>query len=80
MVRESALAGMGIATLSAYLVDDDIRMGRLQRIMPEYHLADREFRIVYSTRKFLSLKVKAFIDLTIEHFRTAAIPETPTKE
>ena len=71
MVRESALAGMGIATLSAYLVDDDIRAGRLQRILPEYHLPDREFRIVYSSRKFLSLKVKAFIDLAIEHFRQA---------
>ena len=71
MVRESALAGMGIATLSAYLVEDDIRTGRLQRIMPEYHLADREFRIVYSSRKFQSLKVKAFIDIAIEHFRQA---------
>jgi DNA-binding transcriptional LysR family regulator len=71
MVRESALAGMGIATLSAYLVEDDIRTGRLQRIMPEYHLADREFRIVYSSRKFQSLKVKAFIDIAVEHFRQA---------
>jgi DNA-binding transcriptional LysR family regulator len=69
MVRESALAGMGIATLSAYLVDDDVRTGRLQRLMPGYHLADREFRIVYSTRKFQSLKVKAFIDLAVDHFR-----------
>lgn len=69
MLRASALAGMGIATLSAYLVEDDIRTGRLQRILPEYHLADREFRIVYSTRKFQSLKVKAFIDLAVEHFR-----------
>jgi DNA-binding transcriptional LysR family regulator len=69
MVRESALAG--IATLSAYLVEDDIRTGRLQRIMPEYHLADREFRIVYSSRKFQSLKVKAFIDIAVEHFRQA---------
>jgi DNA-binding transcriptional LysR family regulator len=69
MVRESALAGM--ATLSAYLVEDDIRTGRLQRIMPEYHLADREFRIVYSSRKFQSLKVKAFIDIAVEHFRQA---------
>ena len=71
MVRESTLAGMGIATLSAYLIDDDIRAGRLQRVLPEYHLPDREFRIVYSSRKFLSLKVKAFIDLAVEHFRQA---------
>jgi len=75
MVRESALAGMGIATLSAYLIDDDIRAGRLKRLMPQYRLADREFRIVYSNRKFLSLKVKAFIDIAIEHFRHANEPQ-----
>lgn len=71
MVRESVLAGMGIATLSAYLVDDDIRAGRLKRLLPEYRLADREFCIVYSNRKFLSLKVKSFIEIAIEHFRDA---------
>jgi DNA-binding transcriptional LysR family regulator len=75
MVRKSALAGMGIAILPAYLIDDDIRSGRLKRLLPQYRLADREFRIVYSNRKFLSLKVKAFIDIAIEHFRHAT--ETP---
>jgi len=75
MVREGVLAGMGIATLSAYLVDDDIRAGRLIRLMPQYRLADREFRIVYSNRKFLSLKVKAFIEIAVEHFRKADEPQ-----
>jgi DNA-binding transcriptional LysR family regulator len=69
MVRECALAGLGIATLSAYLVDEDIRTGKLQRLLPEYSLPDREFRIVYSNRKFLPLKVKAFVDMAVEHFR-----------
>jgi DNA-binding transcriptional LysR family regulator len=54
-VRESALDGMGMVTLSAYLIDDDIRSGRLERLTPQYRLADREFRIVYSNRKFRSL-------------------------
>jgi DNA-binding transcriptional LysR family regulator len=71
MVRECALAGLGVATLSAYLVDDDIRSGKLRRLMPDYRLPDREFRIVYSNRKFLPLKVKAFVDMAVEHFREA---------
>jgi DNA-binding transcriptional LysR family regulator len=71
MVRECAIAGLGIATLSAYLVDDDIASGKLKRLFPEYSLPDREFRIVYSNRKFLPLKVKAFVDLAVEHFRQA---------
>jgi DNA-binding transcriptional LysR family regulator len=72
MVRECALAGLGIATLSAYLVDEDIRTGKLQRLLPEYGLPDREFRIVYSNRKFLPLKVKAFVDMAVAHFRAAS--------
>lgn len=70
MVRAAALAGMGIATLSAYLVDDDIRSGRLMRVLPEYQLPGSEFRVVYSSRKFLSAKVKAFVDLAVSHFET----------
>ncbi|WP_322011195.1 LysR family transcriptional regulator [Paraburkholderia sp. J12] len=69
MVRKCALAGLGVATLSAYLVDDDIRTGKLQRLLPDYSLPDREFRIVYSNRKFLPLKVKAFVELAVEHFQ-----------
>jgi DNA-binding transcriptional LysR family regulator len=77
MLRECALSGLGIATLSAYLVDDDIRTGKLKRLLPDYSLPDREFRIVYSNRKFLPLKVKAFIDMAVEYFQQpgAASPE-----
>jgi DNA-binding transcriptional LysR family regulator len=78
MVRECVLAGLGIATLSAYLVEDDIRTGKLTRLLPEYSLPDREFRIVYSNRKFVPLKVKAFIDMAVAHFREPganALPE-----
>jgi DNA-binding transcriptional LysR family regulator len=71
MVRECAIAGLGIATLSAYLIEDDIASGKLTRLFPEFSLPDREFRIVYSNRKFLPLKVKAFVDMAVEHFRQA---------
>jgi DNA-binding transcriptional LysR family regulator len=72
MVRECVLAGLGIATLSAYLVEDDIRTGKLTRLFPEFSLPDREFRLVYSNRKFLPLKVKAFVDMALAHFREPA--------
>jgi DNA-binding transcriptional LysR family regulator len=77
MLRKCALAGLGIATLSAYLVDDDIRSGKLKRLLPEYSLPDREFRIVYSNRKYLPLKVKAFIDMAVEHFQQPGVASTP---
>jgi DNA-binding transcriptional LysR family regulator len=69
IVRESALSGMGIASLSGYLVEDDVKAGALCRLMPDYHLPDREFRLVYASRKFLSLKVRSFIELAVAHFQ-----------
>ena len=72
MARECALSGLGIATLSAYLVEDDLATGKLVRLLPEFRLPGREFRLVYANRKFLPAKVKAFIDLAVEHFREEA--------
>jgi DNA-binding transcriptional LysR family regulator len=72
MVREGALAGMGIATISGYLVDDDVKAGNLCRLMPDYRLPDREFRLVYASRKFLSLKVRSFIEVALAHFQPGA--------
>jgi DNA-binding transcriptional LysR family regulator len=72
MIRECALAGLGIATLSTYLVEDDISSGRLIRLLPEYNLPDCEFRVVYSNRKFLPIKVKTFVEVAIEYFRQSA--------
>lgn len=68
MVRECTLSGMGVGMLSTYLADEDIRTGRLRRLLPDYKLAAREFHLVYSNRRFLPLKVKAFADITIDYF------------
>jgi DNA-binding transcriptional LysR family regulator len=78
MVRRCTLAGLGIGTMSAYLVDDDIRAGKLIRLMPEFRLPDREFRLVYTNRKYIPLKVKAFIDLAVNHFRGHEDEPAPT--
>jgi DNA-binding transcriptional LysR family regulator len=76
MLRESAIAGLGIAMLPAYLVSDDILGGRLCRLLTDYPVANTEFRIVYSTRRHLNGKAKEFIKLTIEHFDSTAFPSS----
>jgi DNA-binding transcriptional LysR family regulator len=72
VIREGVRSGMGIAAIPAYLVDDDVQAGRLLRLMPEYRLPDREFRLVYASRKFVSLKVRSFIELALAHFQPDA--------
>ncbi|MEQ8667247.1 MAG: LysR family transcriptional regulator [Rhodospirillales bacterium] len=67
-IYHAALAGIGIARLSTYLVNDDIRAGRLIRILPEYADHGSDLFAIYLERRHLSPKTRAFIDMLSEHF------------
>ncbi|ONY00632.1 LysR family transcriptional regulator [Burkholderia cenocepacia] len=69
LLRESALADLGIAMLPAYIVQHDIAEGRLVQVLNEFQLPVSEHRIVYSTRRHLSAKTRGFIDLALELFQ-----------
>jgi len=62
LVLRVALEGMGMAILPALMVEDDVAAGRLEAVLPG--LAEIATRIyaVYPSRKFLSAKVRTFID------------------
>ena len=61
-VYHAALAGIGVARLSTYLIAPDLASGRLVRLFPEYEGLDSDIYAVYSTRRNLSPKVRALID------------------
>jgi DNA-binding transcriptional LysR family regulator len=65
----AALAGIGVARLSTYLVGDDLRAGRLVRLLPDYEDTSSDIYAVYSTRRNLSPKVRAFIDRLVDRFQ-----------
>ena len=67
-VYHAALSGLGIARLSTYLVNEDIAAGRLIRLMPDYEDNDSDIYAVYSARRNLSPKVRAFIDFLVRSF------------
>ncbi len=64
-LRLSALDGAGIANLPAYLVEDDLRAGRLQALLPCHKRPRVPIRVLYPTRQHLSPKVRHFIDALI---------------
>lgn len=64
----AALAGIGIARLSTYLVNEDIRAGRLVRVLPDYADHGSDLFAIYLERRHLSPKTRAFIDMLTEHF------------
>ena len=61
-IRIAAVNGLGIVMLPNYIVGADIKAGRLQVILQDYVLSPLEIHAVYPHRKYLSAKVRRFLD------------------
>lgn len=71
-VYHAALAGLGVARLSSYLVEADIEAGRLVRLLPGYVHDKADILALYPHRRHLSPKVRAFVEFLVG--RLAAEP------
>lgn len=71
-VYHAALAGLGIARLSTYLVGRDLAAGRLVQVLPQYMQQKADILAVYPHRRNLSPKVRAFIDFVAERLSPEA--------
>ena len=58
----SVHAGMGIAYLPDWLVSDDLRSGALKRVLPDVATPPSTLFAVYTSRKYMTAKVRSFID------------------
>lgn len=67
-VYHAALAGVGIARLSLYVVAEDLRAGRLVHLLPEFSHETADLLAVFPTRRNLSPKVRVFVDYLVEQF------------
>jgi DNA-binding transcriptional LysR family regulator len=55
-------AGMGLAFLPAWLVEDDLREGRLRALVPDYRAPGVTLFAVYTSRQYMAPKLRSFID------------------
>lgn len=62
----SALGGAGLAYLPEWLVMDDLNNGRLLRLLPNYTEELQQLHAVYASRRYLTPKVRSFIDFLLE--------------
>jgi DNA-binding transcriptional LysR family regulator len=65
-LRRVACLGHGIVCLPTYLVGDDLRAGRLVRILPDALELEASLFAVYPHSRHLSPKVRALIDFLAE--------------
>lgn len=66
VLREAAIAGMGIIVQPDFLVDDALADGRLQRVLPDWDVPPIGIFAVYTSRNHLAPKVRSFIDYLVE--------------
>ncbi len=68
MIRQLAVLGMGIAFLPQRIVAEDLKAGRLNRIMPEWQGTAQPIYLVTETR-LLPAKTQRFIEFVKERIR-----------
>ena len=67
-VYQAALAGLGIARLSTYLVADQITLGNLIRLFPDYAQSNADIAVIFANKRNLAPKIRVFVDFLANRF------------
>ena len=68
VLRQAALAGMGIMLRSSFTLEDDLESGRLVQLLQGHHLGELSVMMVYPSRRLLPAKVRSFVDFMNAQF------------
>lgn len=66
-LRLAALAGTGMCWLPSYMCEDDLRQGRLIRLLPDWQSPRGLVHAVFPSRRGLTPAVRRFLDFLGEH-------------
>ena len=68
LIRRAALAGLGVANLPQFVVEADLVAGRLVRLLPAWTADRGAVHLVYPSRRNLSARVAALVELLAATF------------
>ncbi|QPC43739.1 LysR family transcriptional regulator [Kaustia mangrovi] len=68
-LRVAALEGLGIAMLPSFTVGEDLNAGRLVTVLDDYAPTEIAAYAIYPPNRFLTAKVRLFIDFLADWFR-----------
>ncbi|MGK9003807.1 LysR family transcriptional regulator [Citrobacter europaeus] len=63
VARNAALAGLGVAIVSSWMVEEDIARGRLVTLLPEWHAASLPVHLVYPWARYYPTRLRKFLAL-----------------
>ncbi|HZD24646.1 MAG TPA: LysR family transcriptional regulator, partial [Alphaproteobacteria bacterium] len=68
VLREAALAGVGLIASPTFIIGDALREGRLKPVLCDYIPRERTIHAVYPHRRHVLPKVRAFVDFLAQRF------------
>lgn len=68
ILRAAAVAGFGVTLLPTFIVGADLRSGALRQVLPEFCPPEITIHAVFPSRRWLSPKVRSFVDFLTEYF------------
>jgi len=68
ILKAAAIAGLGIIAQPTFIVGPDLRNGKLQQVLPDYCPPDISINAVFPSRRYLSAKVRTFVDFMAGYF------------
>jgi DNA-binding transcriptional LysR family regulator len=69
LLREAALAELGIANLPAFMCKHDLAQGRLIEVLPTWRSADMNFFALFPDPKSVPVRVRTLIDFLVRELR-----------
>ncbi|MGO4337032.1 LysR family transcriptional regulator [Labrys sp. KB_33_2] len=74
-VRQALLGGFGLSLIPRIYVEDDLRTGRLQPALTDWHSMETSIFAIYPSKRHLVPKVRVFLDFAAEQFARSTFPE-----
>jgi DNA-binding transcriptional LysR family regulator len=68
LLGHCAQSGMGIVLRPSFTLGDDLKSGRLVRVLPGYYVRKFSVKLVYPSRRLLSATVRSFVDFMVGQF------------
>lgn len=65
--KESAINGMGLILMPEFMAAEEISKDRLKAVCPDWISPNLRINIIYPAQKFVSPKMRAFIDYTVKN-------------
>jgi len=66
VARKSALTGLGVAVVSSWTVEADIREGRLVHLLPDWQPAALPVHLVYPWSRYYPARLRRFLEMMRE--------------